>query len=361
MADGFRRYRIVAKTRESSVITSFKLVAADGGPMPAFVPGQFLTVRVPDRAGGADLLRHYSLSGDPARRDVYRISVKRESAPAGRADVSPGRVSTLLHEVFAAGDELAARGPEGAFVLDRESERPVLLLAGGVGLTPLLAMAHDLAREGRRATWFIHACEGRDAQAHGAELRALAAATPSLRLHVLYRTAQAGDRMGIDHDGTGLVTRDVLQGLLPLDDYDVYLCGPTPFMQAVYGILIGLGVREERIRYEFFGQATVLSARKADVVPASQPASPVGEGIVVTFAASGRSAAWTGGQETLLDFAEAQGLSPAFSCRAGICSTCACRLVSGTVDYVTEPLDTPAPGVVLLCCARPREAVVLDL
>lgn len=361
MDDGFRRYRVAARTRESSVITSFALVAADGAPLPAAGPGQFLTVRVPDPAGGPALLRHYSLSGDPARRDAYRISVKREPPPPDRPDAPPGRVSTLLHETLAVGSELLARGPEGTFVLDRASERPVLLLAAGVGLTPLLAMAHDLARAGRRA-WFVHACEGRDVQAHGAELRGLAAAAPTLRVHVLYRTATADDRVGIDHDGTGLVTRDALQALLPLDDYDVYLCGPTPFMQAVYAILLGLGVREERIRYEFFGKATALRAAAAAApAVATVPALAAGDGLVVTFAASGRSAVWTGAHDTLLDFAEAQGLAPAFSCRAGICSTCACRLVSGAVDYVTEPLDAPAPGIVLLCSARPREALVLDL
>lgn len=361
MDDGFRRYRVAARTRESSVITSFTLVPADGAPLAPFRPGQFLTVRVPDPAGGPALQRTYSLSGDPARRDAYRISVKREPAPAGRPDIPAGRVSSLLHDSLAEGGELVARGPEGAFVLDRESPRPVLLLAGGVGLTPLLAMAHDLARAGRRA-WLVHACEGREVQAHGAELRALAAASPSLRVHVLYRAVAAGDRGGIDHDGAGLVTREVLQALLPLDDYDVYLCGPTPFMQAVYAILLGLGVREERIRYEFFGKAAALKAPAA-AAPAAAPAPgpEAADGLVVTFAASGRSAVWTGAHDTLLDFAEAQGLSPAFSCRAGICSTCACRLVDGAVDYVAEPLDPPGPGTVLLCCSRPRGAVVLDL
>ncbi len=362
MNEGFRRYRVARRTRESEVITSFALVPEDRSPVPAFVPGQFLTLRLDDGAGDGPLLRHYSLSGDPARRDGYRISVKREGPPPGRADLPPGRGSGFLHNRVAEGDIIAARGPEGAFVLDGDGARPVVLLAGGVGLTPLLAMAHALAREGRRPTWFVHACEERAVQAHGAEVRALAADCPNLRVHVRYRRVADGDVAGVDHDGEGFVDRAVLQALLPLDDYDVYLCGPPGFMQAMYGTLLGLGVREERIRYEFFGPATVLKAASAAPKQPPVPAAPAGAGsTLVTFAQSGFAAAWTGAQETLLDFAEANGLSPAFSCRAGICNTCQCALPAGEVTYVVEPLERPPPGTVLLCCAAPAGNVTLAI
>lgn len=364
---GFRRYRVTRKTAESRVITSFELVAADGGELPAFAPGQFLTVRVDpdDESAGT---RHYSLSGDPGCTSHYRISVKREPAPAGRPDVPPGRMSNHLHDAVEVGGEIVARGPEGHFVLDRTSRRPVVLLAAGVGATPLLAMAHGLCAEGSRLTWFIHAVEGRDVHAFGSEIRDLAARAPNLRVHVLYRTAGQDDVRGRHHDGEGLLGRGVLQELLPLDDYDFYLCGPTPFMQAAYGLLGDLGVPDARIRYEFFGPATVLRrppagppAVEAPAVAPDAPEQGDAGATVVTFARSGRSAAWTPSSGTLLDFAEAQGLSPAFSCRAGICSTCACPLLEGDVEYVLDPLDPPAPGIALLCCSRPRGSVTLGL
>lgn len=364
---GFRRFRVVRKTAESRVITSFELVHADGSGLPPFEPGQFLTVRVDpdDEAAGT---RHYSLSGDPAATGSYRISVKREAAPAGRPDLPAGSLSNHLHDRVSVGNELVARGPEGNFVLDRSSRRPVVLLAGGVGVTPLLAMAHALAAEGTRRTWLVHATEGRDVQAFGAEVRALAARSPNLTAHILYRSVASGDVAGVHHDAEGLLSKVVLQGLLPLDDYDVYLCGPTPFMEASYALLGDLGVRDERIRYEFFGPATVLRRETpAGTSPARDPApAAAGPGTadgagLVTFARSGKTAAWTERAGTLLDFAEAQGLTPDFSCRAGICQTCVCRLVAGDVDYVTEPLDQPPAGTVLLCCSRPLGSITLDL
>ncbi len=135
-------------------------------------------------------------------------------------------------------------------------------------------------------------------------------------------------------------------------------------MQAAYGLLRELGVAEGRIRYEFFGPATVLKAKSeaARPLPAAQAKAPAAEGgEVVTFARSGLAVPWSEAYGTLLDFAEAQGLEPAFSCRAGICSTCACGIVQGEVEYVAEPLDPPPPGVALLCCARPRGPLVLAL
>ena len=175
--------------------------------------------------------------------------------------------------------------------------------------------------------------------------------------------------MGVHHDSEGVVTRSLLQSLLPLDDYDFYLCGPTPFMEAVYELLGDLGVRDERIRYEFFGPATILRRghpAPAVAVAAAPAAPPKIDGTapaapVITFADSGRSALWTDNCDNLLEFAEAQALNPAFSCRAGICSTCACSILEGDVDYHIEPLDPPLPGVVLLCCSRPRGSVTLAL
>ena len=361
---GFRPYRVVRRTVESSVITSFELVAADGSALPGFEPGQFLTFRVDPGDEGAGT-RHYSLSGDPASTRSYRISVKREPAPPGRQDLLPGLMSGRLHDGVQVGDELVARGPEGAFVLDRSSQRPVVLLAGGVGATPLVAMAYSLAAEGTRKTWFVHATEGREAQPFGVELRGLASRSSNLTVHILYSTVAPGDVPGVHHDGEGLLGRELLQRLLPLDDYDFYLCGPTPFMQAAYGLLGSLGVPDARIRYEFFGPATVLKRPvPVPMVPDEEPRPlmPVDPTVeIVTFAKSGRSAPWTGTSETLLDFAEAQGLSPDFSCRAGICRTCACPLLAGDVDYVTDPLDPPPDGMALLCCSRPRGSVTLGL
>ncbi|MFX1675859.1 2Fe-2S iron-sulfur cluster-binding protein [Paraburkholderia sp. A2WS-5] len=370
---GFRRLRVSARTRESASIVSFELVPADGEALPAFVAGQFVTLRLP-LPGGEPLLRTYSLSGDPADTARWRISVKREPAPAGREDLAPGRGSSYLHDAVQVGDELEAAGPSGAFVCGDDITRPVVLMSGGVGLTPLVSMLHRLramagARD--RRVYFIHACENGAVHAFGREVQAVAAECPNVRVHVCYRQPAAQDRRAQTFDSEGLITRETLQGLLPLDDYEVYLCGPPAFMQANWRLLRSLGVARERIHYEFFGPATVLEA-DADVEPAretSPDAVPRTETIreidahatTVRFHPDAAPVAWDDRCESLLELAEQHGYAVPFSCRVGICNTCVTRLAQGNVEYATAPLDPPAEGTVLLCCAKPAGHVTLAL
>lgn len=358
-----RPYRVTRKVAESAIITSFYLEAADGLPLAEVVPGQFLTVRFEGLSPSGVVWRNYSLSGSPSHRDVYRISVKREPSTDGHL---PGLASNHLHDAVCEGDLVWARGPEGQFRLDMASERAVVLLSGGVGLTPLVAMAHTLADHGGRRTFFIHACDSGGVHALGHELKQLAAGAPNLSVHVCYRTPGEADVIGRDFDSHGMVTRELLQRVLPLDDYDVYICGPTPFMQAVHGQLRSLGVPAERIRYEFFGPATLLGApaaapAAAAVPPAAPSSAEAGGQPMVRFSVSGVTAPWDPGSASLLDFAEAQGLAPLFSCRAGICSTCMCDLAEGEVDYLVEPLEPPPPGRLLVCCATPKTDVTIAL
>lgn len=365
----FGQLRVVAKTVESSLITSFLLEAADGSALPAFRPGQFLVLKVPVPNGTGHVLRNYSLSGSPDVLARYRISVKREGAPD--PDVPAGLVSAHLHDSVAVGDVIAAEGPRGAFVLDETSGRPVVLLSGGVGLTPMVAMLHRLAAGSMRRCLFVHACENGAVHALREEVEALVAQRPGLTAHFCYRSPTEADRASRRYDTEGVIDKALLQQLLCLDDYDVYLCGPPPFMKAVYGTLRDLGVARDRIAYEFFGPATVLDAEAAKPeaqvqVPAQVPAQarPVVAltgAVSVEFTKSGGRADWKPDSHSLLDLAEAQGLKPEFSCRAGICGTCVTRITSGEVEYFEEPLEELAPGEVLLCCSRPTTDVVLEL
>ncbi|RUM96067.1 2Fe-2S iron-sulfur cluster binding domain-containing protein [Pseudaminobacter arsenicus] len=359
---GFRDLKVVAKIRESSVITSFHLEPADPDGWRAFQPGQFLVFRIPVPGRDDFVLRNYSVSCSPAREGSYRITVKREAAP--QPGLPDGVSSCYLHDAIEVGDVLAAEGPRGEFVLDRTSTRPVLLLSGGVGLTPMVSMLHALTATDRRVH-FVHACDNGDVHALRDEVEALAASRPGIKTHFCYRFPTERDKADKRHHSEGLISRELLQSLLPLDDYEVYLCGPPPFMQAVYQILRGLGIERHRIAYEFFGPATVLEQAPAAPVPAAAPPSAdkavAGDGITVEFRKSGLTAMWDEEAGSLLDFAEAQGLSPDFSCRAGICSTCKSRLVEGEVAYFEEPLDELGAGEMLLCCSKPQGPVVIDI
>jgi uncharacterized protein len=342
LVNGWRRLRVLRRVQESDTLVSLHLVAQDGTALPVFIAGQFLTFRVMTPEGKG-VPRNYSLSSDPADLTHYRISVRKE----------PGGLGAMhMHDAMPVGATIEATGPKGQFTLDRIQARPVLLLAGGIGITPLLSMAHALAAEPSRPTWLIHA--GRNARQlpFADELAAL--------------TSRAKHIKSVPHqsDQAGHITRGSLRMLLPLDDYDVYLCGPPPFMQAMFDIMLSLGIREERIAYEFFGPARKLTATAtvSAVPPQAIPDAPseTGDGPTISFTKSGISKSWNGVHRTLLDFAEAQGLSPAFSCRNGICGTCTCD-VEGQVRYIEEPLDEPGPGKALLCCSVPDGPLRIDI
>ncbi|TAL91348.1 MAG: 2Fe-2S iron-sulfur cluster binding domain-containing protein [Candidimonas sp.] len=391
----FRDYTVLAKVSESQVITSLVLAPASAGEVPAYRPGQHLIFRL--NVAGEKILRHYSISGDPAGHGTLRVSVKREPPPRAQPGLPPGAGSGHMHDHVQVGDTLTAAGPVGDFTLAEDSERPVLLLSGGVGLTPMMCMLHRLVQSSNRPVYFVHACENGDVHAFADEVTALARQRPGVCVHFCYREPTVLDQEQHRFHSTGLIRREILQALLPLDDYEVYLCGPPAFMQANWRLLRGLGVTADRIHYEFFGPATVLEtdqdmsdsvplAGKAGIEGAAAPlvaaadheiatdaslgpkvSASVESGgnesgaIQVKFGPSGITVPWDPHCPSLLDLAEQAGLSPNYNCRAGLCNTCMSTLVTGDVDYFEPPLDPPPEGKVLLCCSRPVGSVVIEL
>lgn len=356
---GFGAWRVVARQPESAIITSFTLAPADGSSGLAFRPGQFLTVRLA-LADGAILLRNYSFSAAPDDPCQVRISVKREPAPFDLPHLPAGLGSSHLHDAINVGDVLEIAGPSGTFVLDEVSPRPVLLLSGGVGITPMFSMLQHLSRQSNRPVHFIHACENGAVHAFREAAQALADARPGIAVHFCYRNPGPDDH-GRYHS-QGLINQQTLQRLLPLDDYDVYLCGPRAFMQANWRLLRSLGIARERIHYEFFGPATVLEEDETAAPPLAQPVPTREEGgLEVCFLPSGVRVAWDKNCHSLLELAEQAGLAPAYNCRAGLCNTCQVPLQAGTVEYLEEPLEPPAHGDILLCCTRPTSPVTVRL
>ena len=356
MSENFKTYMITAKNVESSTISSF-LLMPETGVSPDFCPGEYLIFELPCGSGGTAIRREYSISG--LIDGALRVTIKREPATAGH---SPGLGSNYFHDVLDIGSKLRVAGPYGQFQLERNSPRPAVLLSGGVGLTPMVAMARDLSAEGKSFT-FIHACEDGAVHAMGNEIRALAKAHKSMTTHFCYRLPRHADKPGRDYDSKGLLTAGTLQSLLPVADHDFYLCGPGPFMQAIYDILQNLGVRDDRIRYEFFGPAKLLRARAAapNLPPPILRADGDSDAPVVHFAKSGLSVAWDPSLNNLLEFAEEQGLMPDYSCRAGTCESCKTKVISGTTEYLFEPFAAPTDGSVLLCCSVPKCDVTIDL
>jgi len=350
----WRRFRVARVATESADIRSLYLEPDDGEALLPFRAGQFLTLRVTPQK--EPMVRTYTVSSAPADPH-YRISVKREEK---------GSVSRYLHETLSTGDTIDIKAPRGAFHIDTEESRPAVLLAGGIGITPMVSMARHVAMEGlrtrclRRLT-IIHAAKTTGQRAFAETFRDLERGTGGqIRYVSVISNPAPGEEPGSAFNGAGRITAKTLQQVLPLDDYDFFLCGPPSFMQSLYDMLQELGVSDARIFAEAFGPASLV--RKRDGAAPPLAAIEEADKAMVRFAWSGIERRWNSGDATLLELAEARGLTPAFSCRGGSCGTCATRLTKGSVAYRTAPTADHATDEVLICCAVPAKGTqVLEL
>lgn len=260
--NGYRKFVVARKVPESEVVTSFYVRPYDGGPLAAFEPGQYITVRVEHPAWPTSP-RNYSLSDRPGVGH-YRISVKRE--PAVHPDAPAGLISNYLHDVVQEGDTLEVGPPCGEFTLppDLDDDRPIVFLAGGIGVTPLLSMAKALVhRDAATPIYFLQAARNSRVHALAGEVRALDAGTGQVTTHVMYDAPLANDLANGQCDSVGTISEGFLRDWSPFERASYFFCGPRPFMQAVYSSLKGLGVADERIRFEFFGPLQDLQAPQA--------------------------------------------------------------------------------------------------
>ena len=323
-ASPLSEYVVSRIDQESRLIKSFYL-APVGGTAPSFKPGQHLPLQLPLEAGKEPLIRTYTLSQAPGKPQL-RLTVKREEM---------GAASTYLHDRVKVGDRLRAKAPAGEFVLDVESSRPVVLLSAGVGVTPMLSMLqHLVQQEPERRVYFLHGARSAADHALRSEIEALK--TPRVQIHFRYSQATEGT-------GQGRVDIEWIQSILPLGNYDFYLCGPRAFLQSLYTGLKALGVPKQQIHFESFGSPLELE--------------PV-EKRSVEFRKSQKVVGWSGG--SLLELAEDNDISAPFSCRSGACGSCRMRLISGEVEYLRKPSFEVPEDEVLLCSARPRSAGAAD-
>jgi ferredoxin-NADP reductase/MOSC domain-containing protein YiiM/ferredoxin len=354
VAPGFRPLRVTAVDHESADVLSLTLESADGTPLPAALPGQYVVLRLRPAAGGSPLFRSYSLSG-ALSTDRYRISVKVE--PNGIAGM-------YLRDHVRVGDTLDVSAPRGSFML-QSGERPIVLVSAGIGVTPVLAMLHALAASGStRQTFWLHGARDGQHDSFAAEVRRLMLALPRGRSFVCYSTPGSADRMGEDFDVSGRLSRAVLDTVGVPRDADVYLCGPTRFMADMKEALAAAGLAPERIHEEIFngGESMTPGVVGAATRAPHLPKDDADTGPLVSFARSGIAAHWkASAYGSILELAEACDVPVRWSCRTGVCHSCESGLVSGDVVYRPEPLEQPAAGNLLVCCSLPVHDVVIDL
>jgi ferredoxin-NADP reductase len=339
---GFRRLRVTATHPESPTVMSIRLEPDDGSSLPTPLPGQYLTVKIPD-AGDPPPMRSYSLSGDPAE-GCYRISVKREDQ---------GQVSQWLHSHAKTGTVIESAAPRGDFYLVDDSS-PVILVSAGIGVTPVMAMAYALAAaKSPRQIWWLHTTQDIATHAFSTEVTALLDSLPDAHQRVFYTRGEDAKRLDrLSIAALGLPT-----------DATAYLCGPTAFMNDIRDALTAAGVDPAHIHTELFGALPPINPGVVGEPPKRPhpPEGVPGSGPRITFARTGLSVNWAPGFHTLLELAEACDVPTRYSCRSGVCHTCVTPVIEGTTDYSQPPLEEPADGTVLLCTATPHTDLVLDL
>jgi ferredoxin-NADP reductase/MOSC domain-containing protein YiiM/ferredoxin len=351
---GFRPLAVTAIDRESADVLSLTLQSPDGRPLPAALPGQYVALRLRPTADGPPLYRSYSLSG-PVSAERYRLSIKVE--PHGVAGI-------WLRDHVRVGDQFDVSAPRGTFVLGA-GDGPVVLLSAGIGATPVMAMLYALAaaRSERQVVWLHGARDGRH-HPFAAEARRLLGALAHGRSCVCYSAPGPADATPGDYDAAGHLSRAVLERVGIPRDAEVYLCGPNPFMAEMKEALGALGVGPERIHVELFngGEWLTPGVVGAATREPHRPEHDAATGPLVSFARSGIAAHWNpSAYQSVLELAEACDVPVRWSCRTGVCHNCESGLVAGTVVYDPEPLDRPAEGNLLVCCARPVGDVVIDL
>ena len=346
LASRWRPFKVVKIVDESATIRSLHLQPEDGAGLLPHLAGQHLPIRVTVAQGAPPLIRSYTLSVAPSD-GFYRISVKRE-----------GAVSNYLHQHIQVGDVLEARAPQGDFTLDAAEKRPAVLLAAGIGITPMLAMLRHLVYEGRRKgdmrrVFLIQSARNQAERAFTREVDALLAAAQG-SVTLVRVLSQPDGQPGVDYDYAGHIDMALLSRVLPFNDYDFYLCGPATFMQQLYNGLRGLNIADQRIHAEAFGPSSLQRTRAAATSESALP--PVAtQAVPVRFMQSLKEARWTPESGSLLELAEARGLSPAYSCRAGHCGSCKTKLLSGAVTYRSPPEAKVAADEALICCAFPAQ------
>jgi ferredoxin len=227
-----------------------------------------------------------------------------------------------------------------------------------------MAMLHALAAQASaRQVWWIYGARNRLDHPFAQEARDLLAKLPHARTYIEYSRPDAADKLGSDFDATGHLTTAVLEKLSVPRESDFYMCGPSAFLEDFNSGLRAWGVADDRIHTEVFGSGKSITpgiAEQSRRQPHA-PSGPAGDGPKISFARAGLTVAWDSKFQSLLELAEACDVPVRWSCRTGVCHTCECGLISGSVNYDPEPLEPPAAGSLLICCSRPQEDVVIDM
>ena len=342
---GFTETSILAVLEETTDIRTFRMTRPQGFD---FTAGQFVPVRI--SVDGKPHVRCYSISSAPEARGYVEISVRRQ-----------GLVSTTLHATLRTGSRLLIGRPAGQFVYPAGDDRPLALLAGGIGITPLLSMLrHALSSDPARSIVLLYSSRNPQATAFYAELQVIAQRHPQVRI-----VMTMSDPMTPAPWRCGRIDAQLVRQYVPHPSHAIFcICGPTPMMTAMEQMLTAEGVPRDQIRTENFDTAVAATQINAPATAArAATARPphASRQYEITFSATGRSIT-TSGSQTLLEMAEAEGIGIPSSCRSGVCQACRTRVADGDVDCQSSVLDPDdrAAGFILPCVSWAQSDCVLE-
>lgn len=338
---GERTFHVMSSRREAADVLALSLAPADGGPLPDFLPGQHVQVTEQE----TQLSRSYSLTRANDNPAEFEIAVRRIGA--GGEGAPPGRMSARLH-ALEPGSIVTLQPPAGVFTPPLTGKRPVILIAAGVGITPFIGYLAALARiapeQRPPSVDLVYICRNGAEQPFGDWLQEIASRIPGLRMVRVFTRPGPDERPGRDYDHAGRPDITALGLAASTSRPLVYLCGPDSFVAETKAALVGAGLPG----FDIFSEVFVS---RIEIPPELAPRR-------ILLERSGRSFEWSAQAGSLLDAAEAAGLSLPSGCRSGQCESCCLRVVSGSTSHLS-PYDG-APDSCLTCCAVPLSDLVLD-
>ncbi len=325
--------------------------------MPRFFPGQYLTFRLKIPGISKPVVRCYSLSDSGEQRGYYRVSIKKQVAPTSVPEAIDGIASSYFHQELEEGDILDVKAPTGKFWLDMTEKTPIVLVAGGVGITPMLSMILTLdQRNSKREVWLFYGVQNVKQLIMSGHLKQMSIKYKDFHVHHFFSAPGAlGMRLPGSENYGHISCESILQLGAPLSA-DFYICGPGAMMDSMVSGLHKQGVSEARIHFESFGPAGInRGVAKPEVLPEKTETT-----IPVTFGLSEKTILWSSNSGTLLEAAEAAGIQIESGCRAGSCGTCLTAVLEGEVSYIETPDSDVEKGSCLACIAVPKSKLRLN-
>ena len=341
---------------ETPSVKTFRLVSSSNdGFLPfTFVPGQFLNVAF--WIGGARMNRSYSISSSPTERDYVELTVRREPR---------GAVSRHIDDLLEVGDQIEAGGPVGRFTFTGIEADSIVLIAGGVGITPMMSITRYLTEQSWSGEiFFLYACRAPIDFIFADEFAALQLVNPRLHVAVTMSRPEGTDWKG----PRGRLTKELLAETVPnLASRRIHLCGPPSMMDSTRAILAGLGVPPDHIKTELFGATKPTPAAPGTTATPTAPAT----GPLVTFSKNSKSAKIhidlrkgdSPPTQSILELSEELAIGIQFSCRVGTCGVCKVKMTSGEVEMAVQDAldaDDKTNGIILACQAKPTSDVVVE-